>query len=130
MTNNSTRSTMSGLYQVGAWAAAEFMLLINSGVLHTTAALHPASVADWFTLLHSHPFIGLTLLDAFDLVNFALVGLIFLGLYAALEHTHNSGMILALVLCWTAIAVYFSCNQSLSVLSLSVQYSSATTEAQ
>jgi hypothetical protein len=112
------------------WLAAEFSLLTSSGIIGVGPTSEPTSVIDWFSLLHSHPLVGLILLNVLDLVNYALVGLIFLGLYAALRKSARGAMTLALVLAFTGIAVYYSSNQAFSLLSLSRQYFAAETDLQ
>ena len=44
----------------------------------------PTSALEWFTLLHTNRLVRLTFLNVFDSVNYVLVGLIYLGLYASL----------------------------------------------
>jgi hypothetical protein len=112
------------------WLGEEFLLLRSLGIIHVGPRALPSSVIDWFTLLHTQRFIGLTLLNVFDLVNYALVGLMFLGLYASLRRVNRSYMTLAMALGIVGIAVYFASNQAFSMLSLSEQYASATTDAQ
>lgn len=90
----------------------------------------PISVVDWFRLLQTNKFIGLTLLNVFDVLNYALVGLIFLALFAALGKTNKSFVTLAVMLGLLGIAVYFSSNEAFSMLSLSSQYAAATNDAQ
>ncbi len=70
------------------------------------------------------------MLNVFDTVNYALVGLILLGLYAALRRANRSYMTLATALGFVGIAVYLASNQAFSLLSLSDQYAAATTDAQ
>lgn len=112
------------------WLGEEFLLLRSLGVFRSGPKSLPSSVIDWFSLLHTHRLIGLTLLNAFDLVNYALVGLMFLGLYAALRRVNRSYMTLAMAIGFVGIAVYFASNQAFSMLSLSDQYASATTDAE
>lgn len=130
------------LYRIGAVAAlvaaivfrrnlaAELSLLTSLGIVCFAPAVPPVDAAEWFTLLRDNRLVGLWLLDIFDLVNYALVGLIFLALYAALRRVRNGMMMVATVLCLISIAVYFASNQALPMLALSEQYSEAATEAQ
>ena len=90
----------------------------------------PTGVMEWFALLRTHAVVGLTLLNAFDLVNYALVGLVFLGLYAALRRYEKGSMTLAVSLAGVGIAIYFASNQAFSLLALSGQYAAAGTESQ
>jgi hypothetical protein len=120
------------LLKLGGWAALvaallfrrnlaeEFLLLRLSGIIHSGPQAFPATAADCLTLLRAHPLIGLTFLNLFDMVNYALVGLIFLGLCPALFRVNKSAMTLAMALTFVAVAVYFASNQAFALLSLSV----------
>jgi len=68
--------------------------------------------------------------ELFDLMNYALLGLIFLPLSAALRRTSRSWMSIAAALSCVRICLYFAFNQALSMLSLSQQYLAAATDAQ
>ena len=137
-----TDSAWKSLYKVGGAAAliaaalfrrnlgAEFSLLRMTGLIGMGPATAPSSAMDWFTLLQNNRLIGLTLLETFDLVNYALVGLIYLALYAALRRADAGSMAIAIAFGFVGIAVYFASNQAFSMLSLSDQYAAATTDAQ
>jgi hypothetical protein len=130
------------LYKAGSAAAliaaivfrrnldAEFMLLRGLGIVHSGPAAPPSSVMDWFALLHNDKLLGLTLLNVFDLVNYALVGLIFLALYFALKRTSEACMAIAAAPGFVGIAAYFASNQAFTMLSLSDQYAAASSDAQ
>jgi len=130
-----------GLYTVGGAAAliaavlfrrnlgAEFSLLRMTGVIGVGPATAPSSAVDWFTLFQNSRLIGLTLFELFDVVNYALVGLIYLALYAALRRA-DAGSMIATAFGFVGIAVYFASNQAFSMLALSDQYTAATTDAQ
>jgi hypothetical protein len=131
-----------GLFRFGGIAAllagllfrrnlgAELSLLKESGLITAGPTTPPATVPAWFTLLQSDPLVGLTWLNGFDLVNYALVGVMFLALFAALRRVNPSAMASATVLGLIGIAIYFASNQALALLSLSDQYAAATTAAQ
>ena len=131
-----------GLYKAGAAAAvlaavifrrnldAEFVLLRGIGIIKSGPIAPPSTVIGWFLLIQQNRLIGLTLLNLFDLVNYALVGLIFLALGAALWRSSQSWIAVAAALGFSGITVYFASNQTLSMLSLSNQYTVATTDAQ
>jgi len=147
MTNSDNRGETAGrewkfLYRVGGIAAflaailfrrnlaEEFLLFRGLGIIRFGPTTFPDHPADWFALLHTHPLLGLTLLNLFDAVNYALVGLIFLGLHAALRRVNQSLMTLAMALTLVSIAAYFASNQAFAMLSLSSQYASTTSDAQ
>jgi hypothetical protein len=112
------------------WLGVEFLLMRMLGIIRFGPSTMPSSVSDWFTLLQTHRLVGLTLLNVFDIVNYTLVGLIYLGLHAALRRANKSYMTLAAALGFLGIALYLASNQAFSLLSLSDQYAAATTDAQ
>ncbi len=135
-------SVWSGIFKVGGAAAliaglvfrrnlgAEFMLLRSVGIINVGPTTPPDSVLDWFGLLQNNRLVGLTLLGLFDMVNYALVGLMFLALFAALRRAGRSSITIAGALSFVGLAVYLASNQALTMLSLSDRYAAATTEAQ
>ncbi len=139
MTNQDTDAETSdaewkSLYRIGGAAAliagVLFRRNIGAEISLFGAQAQPDTISDWFTLLQNNRLLGLSYLNVFDLANYALVGLMFLALYAALKRTHKSSMVIATVLGLVGIAVYFASNTAFSMLALSDQYIAATTEAQ
>jgi hypothetical protein len=126
-------SAWRGLYRASGIAALIAAIIfrrwLGAEVALFSAQEPPSTVIGWFTLLQSNRLLGLTFLNVFDIVNYALVGLIFLGLYAALRRANRSYMTLATMLGGVGIAVYFASNQAFALLSLSDQYAAATTDA-
>ena len=132
----------AGLYKVGGAAAliaallfrrnlgAEFSLLRMIGVIGVGPETAPSSAMDWFTLFQNNRLIGLTLFELFDVVNYALVGLITLALCTALWRADAGSMMIAMAFGFVGIAVYFASNQAFSMLALSDQYAAATADAQ
>ncbi len=128
-------ATWKPLYRAGAIAALLAALIFRRNIgaevsLFTGTEAIPTNAADWFGLLHSNPFLGLSFLAAFDLLNYLLVGLVFLALAAALWPAGKSRAALALAGGLVGIAVSFATNISLSMTSLSQQYATAAGEAQ
>ena len=122
------------LYRVGGMAALIAGVLFRRNLAAEVGLFveqePPITAGDWFGLLQSQRLLGLTYLNLFDLINYALVGLMFLALYAALRRTNKSCMAIATALGLVGLAVYFSSNTALSMLSLSGQYAAATSDAQ
>lgn len=129
------------LYMLGAIAAllAVFVFRRNMGAeltafrgfgVFTVPETVPVRAVDWFELLQADLFVGLTLLEIFDLVEYVLVGLIFLAVYMTLRQTDRGIVLLATIFAWVGIAVYFASNQAFAMLSLSNQYAVVSTEAQ
>jgi hypothetical protein len=130
-----------GLYIAGGVAALIAVLFFrrNFGTemvafrgfgIFDVPAVHPSTAVGWFTLLQDDAFVGLLLFDVVDLVNYALLGLIFLALYAALRRANRSAMAIATAFGLVATGVYLASNHALAMLSLSEQYAAATTDAQ
>lgn len=136
-----TDAAWRGLYKAGAAAAliavvffrryiaAELVAFKGFGVIAVPEPL-PSQAAGWFALLQHNRLLGLVLLGAIDLINYALVGLIFLALYGALRGMHKSAMLIATTFAFVGIAVYFASNQAFALLSLSDKYAAANTEAE
>lgn len=95
-----------------------------------SAQKQPDTVIGWFTLLQQHRLLGLAYLNLFDLVNYALVGMLFLALYAVLGQANKSGMTVALALGFVGIAVYGASNTAFSLLALSDHYVAAPSAAE
>jgi len=127
-------STWKSLYRIGGAAAliAGIIFRRNLGAEISLISGHtpPSTTIGWFTLLQNNRLLGLSYLNIFDIVDYALVGLMFLALYAALRRANESYMAIATILGFVGIAVYFASNMAFSMLSLSDQYAAATTDAQ
>jgi hypothetical protein len=109
--------------------AVEMMTFNGFGVFEVPPN-EPATALEWFSLLERNKLVGLILLGTVDLINYALVGLIFLAIYGALRKANEIAMELAALLSMISISVYFATNQALSLLYISQQYQATTSEAQ
>ena len=69
---------------------AELSLLATLGLVHGVPTTPHATAGEWFMLLQDNRLVGLTFLNFFDLFEYALVGLVFLALWAALRRTSSS----------------------------------------
>ena len=139
--DNTKEADWKLLYRIGAAAAliaviffrrnigAELMAFNGFGIFAVPRTV-PSNALDWFLLLQNNKFVGLALFGVFDLINYALVGLIFLAVYAALRQANRSAMVLAIISGLMGIMVYFASNQAFNMLHLSEQYTAATSEAQ
>jgi hypothetical protein len=105
---------------------AELVLLMDMGIIDMEP---PSSALDWFTLLQAKPFLGLLMLDLFDVVNYLIVGLIFLALYGALRRASKVAITVARASALVGVAVYLASNQAFAMLALSDQYAAASTDA-
>ena len=109
--------------------AVELMTFNGFGIFEVPPS-EPASALEWFALLQENKVVGLILLGLVDLINYALVGLLFLAVYGALRKVNRIAMGLAILLSMISLSVYFASNQALGYLYLSGQYQAATSQAQ
>ena len=128
------------LYRLGGIAAliavvvfrrnlsAEFSAFNGFGIFKVPQTM-PVSAGDWFALLNSSRFVGLVYLGLTDLINYMLVGLLFLALGAALWKTNRGAVLLALTLAWAGIIIFIATNQAFSMLSLADQFANASGDA-
>lgn len=110
------------------WLSAEYGLLRAIGLIPGGPAPNPSTAADWYRLLHEHSLVGVLLLNATDLINYGLVGLIFLGLAAALWRRARRAAVVSAFLAIVGVAFFFLSNQAFPLLSLSREYYAATTD--
>jgi hypothetical protein len=112
------------------WLSAEFDMLKSFGLIRFHLDAAPSTPLEWFRLLQSDTFIALLLLNVFDMVNYVLVAIMYLGI--SMLHDRRSGVCMRIAMALTAIgaSMYFTSSQSLNLLSLSNQYFAATDEIQ
>lgn len=117
------------VYRIAAVAAllAVFIFRRNIGaeIALFGGQTPPVTAGDWFALLHDNVLLGLTFLDFFDLLNYALLGGIFVALYGVLRQTHKIAMRVAVGLGLFGVVMYFASNQAFGMWSLSEQYAVA-----
>jgi hypothetical protein len=134
-------SAWKGLYFIGGVAAflalivfrrffAVELMAFNGFGIFEIPPNEPTSALEWFTLLEGNKLVGLILLGIVDLINYALVGLIFLAVYGALRKVNQIAMGLAIIFSVISLSVYFASNQALSFLHLSKQFQAATSDAE
>lgn len=140
------RGFRRSLYRAGGAAAliaallfrrnlgAEFVLLRALGVIGSGPTAVPTSAGEWFALLDANRLIGLTLFNVFDLVNYALLGVMFLALSAALgaalRRTNGRVVAIAVVLGLAGVIVAFASSRAFAMLSLSQRHAAATAAEQ
>jgi len=90
----------------------------------------PSTVTGWFTLFQDNAFVGLLDMDLLLIVDYALMGMVFLALWAALKRASQSFMTIALTLELIGVATYFASTAAFEMLSLSNHYAAATTDSE
>lgn len=109
--------------------AVELMAFNGLGIFQMPQ-IEPTSALEWFTILENNQLIGLILLGLVDMINYLLVGLIFLAMYGALRKTRESVMELVIVLSIVSISIFIASNQALGLLKLSNQYHATISDPQ
>ena len=129
-------SGWKGLYKLGGATALITVVVtlaeIAIGFLPVVARVsrETVTVIDWFTLFQNHWFIGLRNLGLLNIVAAALLAPTILAIYSALRRGNEAYAAFGAILFFVGVAVYLAGNRAFSMLSLSGQYASATTDAQ
>lgn len=118
------------LYRIGGVAALIEAAIIPIAIVVYFVSPPPTTVNGFFTLFQDSKLLGLLSLDLLLIIgNVVGVGML-LALYIALRQADESLMAIALVLGFVGTAAYFASNTAFNMLSLSDQYTAATTEVE
>jgi hypothetical protein len=133
MTYGETASGWKILYRAGGWAALLAAIVFRRNLsaelkLFGSSRLPamPVDAVGWFALLRSNRLLGLTLLDIFDSVNYALVALLILALAAALRRENAAAGIIAAVCGVGAAAISLASSRALPMLAIAGRYEAAS----
>jgi hypothetical protein len=118
------------LYRAGACAAVSVLILMPVQVAVFVAFPLPTTVAEWFALFQRNPIAGLLDMDLLLIVDYVLLAVLFLGLWAALHPASPSLSALAVLLEFLAVSAYFASTTALEMLALSNGYAAAATDAE
>lgn len=121
------------LYTLGGLAALGTVLvgLVEIGITFLPGGNTPSkTVYDWFTLFQNNWFMGLRNLGLLNILFYALDIPIFLALCGAHRKTSQTLAVLATVVSFIGVAVFYATNRAFALLDLSNQYALAMTEAQ
>ena len=119
------------LYKIGGIAASLMFALTLVQSFIFIAYPPPSTVIDYFTLFQKNQFLGLLDLDFLLIVINILLILIYLALYVALNRFNKSYTTVALVIGLVGTTLFFASREAtFGMLTLSSQYTAATTDAQ
>jgi hypothetical protein len=118
------------LYRLGGAAAWIAAVLVVSEVIVLAFYPPPNTVSGWFILFQHNRVIGLLSFWGLEVPMYPMFALVFLALYFALRKTNASRMGIALAFAFLGIAIFLATNNPFAMLSLSNQYTAATTDAQ
>ena len=129
------------LYKIAAWAvlvaviffrrnfSAELSAFNGFGIFRIPPVIPQTSV-EWFVFFQQDRLLGLIYFGLVDLINYFLVGLFFLGLFAALKKVNKSLALIAVVLGWAGVLLFFASNQAFGMLALSEKYAAVDAKTQ
>ena len=122
-----------GLFRIGGAAAlvcaVMYLITLMVYIPAYRAGPPPGTVLEWITLLQTSPLTGLFFLGLADIVIMILWGPMALALYAALKQSNYTWSRIATAFVFVGMAVYLATNTAFSMLSISHEYTLATTEA-
>jgi hypothetical protein len=130
--DNNLKSTYAwqNLHRFGGMAALAVLVLIPIQMVVFFIWPPPSSVIGWFTLFHDNALVGLLDMDLLLIVDYLLLVGVFSALWASLRRANESLMAIALIVQLVATATYFALTVAFEMLTLSNQYTTATTEVE
>ena len=121
-------STYQSLYKIGGAAALFAAVLILGDVVVLAIYPQPNAISDWLILFQSNSIVGLLDLWGLEVLMYLMFIMMFLALYMVLRKANQSLMVIALTFALLGIGIFLATNNPFSMLSLSNQYATATTD--
>jgi hypothetical protein len=126
----SADSAYRSLYKLGGAAALIVVVLAVGEVIALTFYPQPSTVSGWFMLFQSNRIVGLLDFWGLEVPMFVMFAMVFLAFYVVLRKGNEGHMAIAMSLAILGIGIFLATNNPFSMLSLSNQYTAATTDAQ
>jgi hypothetical protein len=123
-------STFKSLYKLGGAAALIVAGLTLGEVIVLAFYPQPGTISDWFILFQSNKLIGLLDFWGLEVLMYIMFIFVFLALYVALKKANKGLATIALILALLGIGIFLSTNNPFTMLSLSNQYTAATTDVE
>lgn len=120
------------LYRIAGIAALCTVLvgLVEIGITFLPGGnTSKSTVFDWFTHFQNNPFMGLRDLGLLNLFFYALDLPIFFALFIAHRKSSQTLAVLAMIVSFIGVAVFYATNRAFAMLDLSNQFALATSEA-
>lgn len=133
ISSDTSYSAWKNLYRVGGAAAlAMLVIYLVELVVVITVGLPPTTVEGYFALFQNNRSVGLLRSFSLDIIATFLHGPLFIALFFALRRNLKtySALVIAMILAFIEMAVYFTSNTVFSLLYLSDQYTTAASDAQ
>ena len=128
--NNNELNKWKSIFRLGGVACWGMLAIMIIQILIFIIWPPPDSVLDFFNLFSQNWLLGLLSLDFLYLLNNTILILIYLALYFSLNKVNESAMLIAMVVGFVGITLYYASNVSFEMLTLSKEYFNATAELQ
>jgi len=129
--NGIKKSEYNLLYKLGGLASFLAALLYLFQLLFTKWRVYPDTVKEWYELFARSNVLGLFYLNAFDIITFALLGIVFAAVCKRLSSENKSLIFIALPFAFLGIGVFIVPRTMLIVLQgLSTEFAAAATAAE
>ena len=128
--NNNELNKWKSIFKLGGVACWGMLAIMIIQILIFIIWPPPDSVLDFFNLFSQNWLLGLLSLDFLYLVNNTILILIYLALYFSLHKVNESAMLIAMVVGFVGITLYYASNVSFEMLTLSKEYFNVTAELQ
>jgi hypothetical protein len=118
------------LHKIAGFSAFLIAILLLGEIFVYALIPRPTTPMECIELFQKNPLFGLLHFDLLGMLSYILFIPMIISLYMILKQKSASLMLIASVLFFVGIAVFFATNTTFSLLSLSKQYSLAETEAE
>jgi hypothetical protein len=116
------RIHVRNLYVMGGIAAMLIAFLIPlQGIVYAVWPA-PESVTEWFELFQTNKIIGLINMDLLLTIDYLLVIIVFMALWAVLKRSNPMLSLIALLMLLVSVTIYFTTGGAFEMLELSNQY--------
>ena len=120
----------NSLHKTGGISAIVIAVLLLGEIIVYAVLPNPTTPVACIELFQRNPLFGLLHYDLLGMISYILFIPMILSFYILLRQNSESGMLIATVLFFIGIAVFFASNTSFSMLSLSRQYTLSETDAE
>jgi hypothetical protein len=128
--DNLPNTNWSPIYKIGGIAALIVASLTLGEIIFFIFYPPPDTISGWFELFQSNPLVAILDFWGLEIPMYLMFIWVFLALYVLLRKTNQSLMTIALICAIIGSAIFFSTNNPFSMLTLSNQYATATSDVE
>ena len=123
-------SHWKSLHKISGISAYVIAFLLLGEVFVYSVVPNPTTTTGYLELFLKNPLFGLLHFDLLGMVSYLLFIPLILSLYIVIKEQSETIMLIAAVLFFVGIAVFYATNTSFSMLSISTQYASSETDVE